>query len=200
MLMAGYTRGIMTKGGNGYDQLGVKIGLSFHKDVIKRELPPSHEHCFQVGIETGASYSSDITFINGSLIGSYKITQLLSVGAGYGFGGNMRDNEYTQHRFFARGQYRSNDNLWSPFFACDLGFYDNDYTTGFQSKRKKTSGLFVTPTIGMSLRSSANSYVDFRLGYEFASKAKETIIDNIYLDKINMSGPCFRINFTRTIK
>ena len=195
-LMAGYTRTVMTKGGEGGNSLGIKLGLSFHQDQAKpkRILPPSEGKRFQIGVETGGMFSSDMSGVSLSLLGTYKLDQLLSFGLGMNYGGYANDDEFTQFCLFARGQYRKNDNLWSPFVACDLGFFSNSYTTGMRDDASKT-GLFLTPTVGLSLRSSINSYVDFRLGYEIAPSVGETQ----YEESMRMSGITLRVNFTRTL-
>ena len=125
---------------------------------------------------------------------NHKLDQLLSFGLGLNFGGYANEDEFTQYRVFARGQYRKSDNRWSPLVACDLGFFSNSYTTGMRDEASKT-GFFLTPTVGLSLRSSINSYFDFRLGYEIASSVGETK----YEESMKMSGITLRVNFTRTL-
>lgn len=203
-VMAGYGRTIMTSGGEGSNMLGVKLGMTLHRNEsnkVKKILPSSEEHCFQVGIEPRGFISSGMQGVGYSVLGTYKYDRQTSIGVGYGFGGYDNDDEFTQHRIFVRGQYRKSDLLWSPFYACDLGFYTNNYTSGMYSDDRKKTGFFITPTIGMSLRPSANSYLDFGLGVELATKTGKYDKNN-YEHKsgsMNMSGFIFRINFTRTL-
>lgn len=197
VIMAGYTHSILTKGGKGSYMLGFKAGINLHKGGtrLKKPLPPSHEHCYQVGIEYGMTVSSDLTAPLLAVVGSYKWSRLLSFGLGYGYGGNLDGNEYTQHRLFARGQYRMNDRRFSPIVGCDIGYFANSHTTGYFDS---SNGFIVSPTVGLSLRPSANSYLDFRLGYELGPDIED---NNSYKkNSFNMSGFNFRINFTRTLK
>ena len=74
-LMAGYTRSVMTKGGEGGNSLGIKLGLSFHQGQAKpkRILPPSEGQVFQIGVEPGGVISSDMSGASLSLLGTYKL-------------------------------------------------------------------------------------------------------------------------------
>ena len=196
LIMAGYMRSIFPKGGGG-NMLGFKAGLYLHKGGtrVKKVLPPSYEHCFQVGLEPCFTYSSDLKAPLLAVIASYKLSRLLSFGLGYGFGGNLEGKEFTQHRVFARGQYRLSDRRCSSFVGCDLGYFTNKHTNGYFDS---SNGFFVSPGVGLSVRSSANSYLDFRLGYELGPKVKEE--KSYEKESIKMSGFTFRINFTRTLK
>lgn len=90
------------------------------------------------------------------------------------------------HKFFIRGQYRLNNNRFSPIASVDFGYrtisleadlyndvrlltkqtgegYDKDY-------EYSKSSLFVNPAIGFSLRTTNNSYFEMKLGYALYGK------------------------------
>lgn len=87
-----------------------------------------------------------------------------------------------QHSLFVRGKYRLNDNKFSPFASVDVGWHffkwnENAGQYGLQNgwgldkDKLRKVGLFLTPAVGGSLRVAPNSYLEFKIGYEIATKA-----------------------------
>lgn len=84
-------------------------------------------------------------------------------------------------KVFARGVYRVIDKRFSPFVSLDCGirmcsFGDDLYTgdgnpspEGDRIKSvlgdPKSTGFFVAPALGVSLRTTKNSYIDLKVGY-----------------------------------
>lgn len=242
----GYQHYMPTKGDGGSGAIAFKIGFNFHRstdpDFINRVKPETYTHNsgFEFGIEgyAGNGYGGDI------LLG-YKLSPRLSfaLGAGYGtqdvknknitrtyFSGpdatgdvvNTTENTFDSDdtiepvKVFLRGQYRLNDNKFSPFASVDLGYR----TLGYSELRNYISdsdisgnGMFVRPAIGISWRTTKNSYLEARIGYEFTngiSKTNETHnyngtiagyrYDSINLkqDSRNFSGLYVSIGWKRT--
>lgn len=141
-------------------------------------------------------------------------------------------------KFFARGQYRFTDKRFSPFVACDLGVR---YTSGLQNlfgenwlfdenervinREEKIAGsltqllgkpwsfnVFATPTIGISLRTTNNSYWELKAGYTLSPYAMGVRKSTDYTFKneqithiaacrpIKMSAPFVSLAFTHTFR
>lgn len=84
---------------------------------------------------------------------------------------------------FLRGSYRMLNRKWSPVVECDAGirfygfgdlypadYYDEENASfeqifGYQS----STGLFVSPSVGVSLRTTHNSYLELKVGYTLTS-------------------------------
>lgn len=79
---------------------------------------------------------------------------------------------------FLRGTYRLNDNKFSPIGSVDFGtriYRDGGYHEEKFDGITPQKGIFLTPAIGADLRTTNNSYLTFKIGYEFtlAFKKKE---------------------------
>ncbi len=96
-------------------------------------------------------------------------------------------------RLFLRGAYRVFDKRHSPLVSCDLGVF-------FQSKRKgewptietehfRKNGVYVTPSVGYSLRTTTNSLFEVKVGYTAS---------NSILKKDSETGDPSTRNNTRT--
>ena len=140
-----------------------------------------------VGLGYGASYAH---------IGDTK-TEIIKYSESWGEGDEISreieepggsSNDCVMHKIFVRGQYRLNDNRFSPIAAVDLGirkynFSENIYSTysyGNKLVFKKDddltppkSAFFVKPSIGFSLRTTNNSYFEMHVGYDFSKGLKE---------------------------
>lgn len=144
-------------------------------------------------------------------------------------------------KLFARGQYRFTDNRFSPFVACDLGLritsglqniygedwlFDEDEAWRFGSNREEymagsltqllgkpsTVNVFATPTIGFSLRTTNNSYLELKAGYTLSPYAmgvrkstdytfnNEQITHIASCRPIKMSAPFVSLSFTHTFR
>lgn len=86
------------------------------------------------------------------------------------------------YTFFARGNYRLLDKRLSPIGTIDLGMrkykwvdnYDNK-PYGYELKeylKAPGTSFFVAPAIGASLRTTKNSYLELKVGYNIASNIK----------------------------
>jgi len=133
---------------------------------------------------------------------------------------NVSDKSGLMHKVFLRGQYRLTDRKFSPFASVDLGmrFYNNsdaDVTywnlNHFYGKdvKQRTSGFFLTPAVGVSLRTTNNSYFEARIGYDISgkfSKQEGSKTDGwgtesrVKYQSVGMSGLFFGIGWTHTFK
>lgn len=86
------------------------------------------------------------------------------------------------YTFFSRGNYRLLDKRLSPIGTIDLGMrkykwvdnYDNE-PYGYELKeylKAPGTSFFVAPAIGASLRTTKNSYLELKVGYNIASNIK----------------------------
>ena len=97
---------------------------------------------------------------------------------------------------------------FSPFASLDLGirsFHDSDWDEFEYSDTKewKSVGFFMRPAVGVSLRTTNNSYFEARVGYSLSSKLKGYERDeyNYYYDvvkDVNTPGLFFTIGWTHT--
>ena len=188
-----------------------------------------------------------------NLVLGYKLNPNLSFGLGYGFsfasleqkyGDVVILEEYSQgtkelerlerrddsvegnmHKFFIRGQYRLNDNRFSPIASVDLGYRtlslddDEDFYHFVRNGSKQTgesldedyefskTSLFVSPAIGFSLRTTNNSYFEMKAGYSFNGKidgksVKDAFGNHKYTlyeqKESKLSGPFITIGWTHT--
>lgn len=86
-------------------------------------------------------------------------------------------SDIQMYNFFARGNYRLTDRRFSPMATMDIGVrkynIDEDFY-GFQEDLYDVLGfpstsLYVAPAIGVSIRTTKNSYFEFKLGYNISS-------------------------------
>ncbi len=171
----------------------------------------------------------------GALVVTYKMSPTLSFGLGYGLESfelscpyeenGVRDefdygwDDGMAHNLFLRGQYHLNENKISPFVSCDLGmrfysFEGDEELYGLNStydfdKKNPASSVFMAPAVGVSLRTSNNSYFEFKLGYKIAPKLSEKSAS--YEDRrgnthtavyegTSLSTVFLKIGFTHTFK
>ncbi len=90
----------------------------------------------------------------------------------------------TSFKFFARATYRPINRRLSPVASVDFGAYSismsnpslsiaytSTYSEGNDAyKNFSTLKVFATPSIGLSLRTTKNSYIELKAGYNFNSK------------------------------
>ncbi len=116
-------------------------------------------------------------------------------------------------KLFARATYRPFKNRFSPIVSVDLGanhlsFDEDVFGEAFNYiemdilEQPSEFGCFITPSIGFSLRTTKNSYLELKAGYQFNQKIKgqKTYRDNDYYsvrDK-SISSPMFTLGFTHT--
>lgn len=127
---------------------------------------------------------------------------------------------------FVRGQYRLTDKRLSPFASCDVGlrFYSYDGSINGWGDNQSlsyrdealgnapSSALFISPAVGMSLRTFNNSYLELKAGYSLSSgmgsKEAEYEYSNsvghyqstLTREKIGFSSPFVMLSWTHTLK
>lgn len=116
--------------------------------------------------------------------------------------------EITSINLFARGIYRLTDRRFSPFVSIDAGVgmysYDDDLLHGYDDIVDMPSKYvpFVTPAIGLSLRTTNNSYLELKAGYTLDTgiKAQKGHDDNTYVSTAakSLSRMTVSIGFTHT--
>lgn len=152
-------------------------------------------------------------------------------------------NKYTCHNWidakisalnvFARGSYRLTDSKLSPFASCDAGFRFYSYIDGETNIYGESGDVeqdnpgafcknigepskvafYVAPAIGLSLRTTNNSYIDLKVGYSmapnilgksgeysFVSEYNQDFTRTYSCSKIKMSYPFVSIGYTHTFK
>lgn len=220
-LAIGYTHFIPTGGGDGSGAFTVKAGFGFHNALSKTNKPivPTRDNGIQFTIE-GASVApwnigrSDDKYSSygGMLAVTYKMNPNISLGLGYGFectSINLDDGGHTEeamptHNMFLRGQYRLNDNRFSPIASCDLGirkFKPNYSEDDWGGKLEFGTNFFVAPAIGFSLRTTNNSYLECKVGYTISPKLSADF-KPWKEEGISISGPVsapfIKLGFTHT--
>lgn len=184
--------------------------------------------------------------LGGAVVLGYKWNKNISFGLGYAgsyFTNNAKGEVYSvinstgdrslynddwaeeiygaQHKIFLRGEYRLNDNKFSPMASVDLGWriYKETSEYYFDAYDKEGnlgagSAFFITPAIGASLRTTNNSYLTLKVGYEIAPAFKEKVFNsdtyrNSYsgywhkenvLKKHSTSGLFLSLGWTHTFK
>lgn len=151
---------------------------------------------------------------------SYKFNPQLSLGVGYGISCFRTDFErktqyydsYDEifggvHKIYLRGQYRLTDRKLSPFAMVDLGvrkykiedpeFIYADYGASDGPMPKK-AGLFVQPAIGASLRTTNNSYLELKIGYDISGKFGKQEYNNVEFGAAPGSGFSIGLGWTHT--
>ena len=127
------------------------------------------------------------------------------------FDGYMGHSNYIT--VFGRGAYRFTDKRFSPFVSVDGGvrlyqwpsnapYYD--YKSYSDMLEKEKTSLFVSPSIGLSLRTSNNSYIELKGGYNLSTQMKGQKVndgENLYIAtrSKNMSYPYLSLGFTHTL-
>lgn len=135
--------------------------------------------------------------------------------------GGLREYQYPyqgspqMYTFFARGNYRLLDKRLSPIGTIDLGMRkykwegdeDEPEPYGYNLReylKAPGTSFFVAPAIGASLRTTKNSYLELKVGYNIASNIKAQKYgdfkkDVYYLTKSkSMSYGFISIGFTHT--
>lgn len=121
-------------------------------------------------------------------------------------------SDIQMYNFFARGNYRLTDRRFSPMATMDIGVRKycviNDDLYGFglgDILGFPSASLYVAPAIGVSIRTTKNSYFEFKLGYNISSNVKAKKVADFENDVYasthskNMSYGFFSIGFTHTL-
>lgn len=121
--------------------------------------------------------------------------------------------------------YRLTNKRFSPFIACDAGvrIYSFDDLYGYEVNdadhsieqvlgKPSSMGIFAAPAIGLSLRTTNNSYLELKAGYSFApalsgkrGEAEYDAYDFHFIhtascEPLKMSAPFVSLGFTHTFK
>lgn len=157
------------------------------------------------------------------------IRSLLVRNDGRVFGGGSQDLcvDVTAYKVFLRGQYRLTDRRFSPFVSCDAGLrfysygesdYYGDYAENYESSleyvlgKAKTTACYLAPAIGVSLRTTNNSYLELKMGYALTpgisgkKGEKEYESNNLSFmhsascKPMKMSAPFVSLSLTHTFK
>ena len=189
-----------TNGTNVYLSFGG--ALNFHKSTKSKVKPkvPTRESGIQVAIEGDwlgfAGGDLDYEGEGFAFAVTYKFNHKLSAGIGMGGYGTVSKNEWYGTdvemitKYFIRGQYNLTSKRFSPFVACDAGMRTYSYYDYIS--RPKSTDFYVAPSIGLSIRTTNNSYLDLKVGYSLASK--EVIDDAI----VSGSAPFISLGFRHT--
>ena len=197
-----------TSGTNVYLSFGG--ALNFHKSTKSKVKPkvPTRERGMQVTVEGNwlgfAGGNLDYEGEGLALAVSYKLNHKLSAGIGMGGYGTVSKNEMYGTdveritKFFLRGQYNLTSKRFSPFIACDAGMHMYSYYD-YISKPKST-GFYVDPSIGLSIRTTNNSYLDLKVGYSLTTV--DVTDDDMYFteseNSVSGSAPFISLGFRHT--
>lgn len=86
--------------------------------------------------------------------------------------------DVTALNVFARGVYRITDRRFSPFVSVDAGVglysFDEAMIQGYDDMFDEPSKIrpYVSPAIGLSIRTTKNSYIEIKGGYTFVTGVK----------------------------
>lgn len=122
-------------------------------------------------------------------------------------------SDIQMYNFFARGNYRLTDRRFSPMATMDIGVRKYNIDEDFYGYKENlyevlgfpSTSLYVAPAIGVSIRTTKNSYFEFKLGYNIGSNVKAKKVadfeNDVYVStpSKNMSYGFFSIGFTHTL-
>lgn len=172
----------------------------------------------------------------GAWIFTYKANPHLSYGLGFRAGGTDTDAQmesktvvlstgkeyfhteedisFSGPDVFLRGQYRLNDKRLSPFASCNLGIrFNADDHGGYLANEivekvgdYDKSVLYISPALGLSLRTTHNSYLELKIGYELSPSLKGKTLEETTNKEVNtwtrkgvsLSAPFVMLGFTHT--
>lgn len=224
-LSAGYAHLIPTGEGDGAGSIAIRGAVNFHASPVKREKvhKPTRNKGWQLTYELDtqkpwniAGGSNGVSNAGLQFIWGYKFNPNISLGLGYGASyATYEYNEYSSyakcimHKVFVRGRYRLNDNKCSPFASLDLGLRkysfdkDDDVWEGTISSDNldiPKSGLYLSPAVGLSVRTANNTTLDMNVGYTLTGGADKQIDnwDREIISSSNWGGIFFNIGFTHT--
>lgn len=122
-------------------------------------------------------------------------------------------SDIQMYNFFARGNYRLTERRFSPMATMDIGVRKYNIDEDFYGYKENlyevlgfpSTSLYVAPAIGVSIRTTKNSYFEFKLGYNIGSNVKAKKVADFENDVYastpskNMSYGFFSIGFTHTL-
>lgn len=156
----------------------------------------------------GIGAGTDI--VNTYLQDGYKSVQIRDDGMVYQNKENLEENMVIP-KVFLKGQYRLTNKRLSPFASFDAGmrFYD-EFTSDEALDEPSHTSIYIAPAIGLSLRTTNNSYLELKAGYTLAPSIAgrkgetEYNISNFHFTQISsckpykMSAPFISLGFTHT--
>lgn len=180
--------------------LSVSGALNFHKTTKPKPQKPIRESGMQVTIEGNwfGFAGGDLNYEGegAALALTYKFNHKLSAGIGMGMGAYGDGVEGTT-KYFLRGQYNLTSKRFSPFIACDAGMHINRY---YDDSKPKSTDFYVDPSIGLSIRTTNNSYLDLKVGYSLTT-VDVTNYDMYFTESENSvsgSAPFISLGFRHT--
>lgn len=216
ILGIGYTHYVPTK--DNFDSFGavtLKTAFNFHKSTQPDNKPkePTRDRGMEISGNLGMKYGFDYPM---SLMGDFALMYKWNPNISFGVGGGYETLQLCDSKddnvpllnvtkFFVRGEYRLNDNRISPFAAVDLGV--NNYSIQedgdlYDNTKVDKSAIFVSPAVGLSFRTTNNSYFKLKLGYNIAPKVKLKEYASEYsdpnIDKWGVSSLFLNFGFTHT--
>ena len=174
---------------------------------------------FNPHINIGIGFGGD--FVSSYAENGIKSLQIRDDGNVYRRSSDINEDIYAI-KAFLRGQYRLTDRRLSPIVACDAGMriYSYDDFYGYSTEegsveqvlgKPSSIGLFVSPSIGLSLRTTNNSYLELKAGYSLApgisgkrNEMEYTTSNNLHFihtassKPLKMSAPFITLGFTHT--
>ncbi|MCD8303075.1 MAG: hypothetical protein LUC44_08700, partial [Prevotellaceae bacterium] len=212
-------------------KIGFGFHMDSDKQVSKRSKKPDIENGIQLTFEGDFMACGHIDDYGGgaSLVATYKYNPHISFGVGFGFDAldglinkNGMTTVYTSSsqkesivdigcshfftkKLFLRGNYRILDQRHSPLVSCDFGVFFQTRRESYyiDSEHFRKSGVFITPAVGYSLRTTTNSFLEVKVGYT----ASSSIIDKYVAEnktskttygKLPISGLYLSVGYTHT--
>lgn len=225
----GYTHYIPVGGSSGYKANGavtLAAKFGFHKGPHKsKPIVETRDRGFQLTVEQqdvtpwNFDQKNKYSAMGAAIVLGYKWNKNISFGLGYAggyytshaFDERERNRYYydnycsikgAQHKVFLRGTYRLNDNKFSPIGSVDFGtriYKDGGYHEEMFDGITPQKGIFLTPAIGADLRTTNNSYLTFKIGYEIAPAFKKKEFgDFASFKRHSMSGLFLSLGWTHT--
>lgn len=232
LLAAGYTHAFTDGGGGGYFSVKAGLNFHKNQSLKprpKRPKAPVREKGFEVTLEAGTAMAPFGEFgIMTNLVFSYKLNSHLSLGIGGGYEeltpegkgqaqyiSGAAESHYSMTfgvaeavRGFLRGSYRITERRFAPIVSCDAGmrFYTNN--NSYIAEREfyyvdyEDNAFFIAPSVGFSWRTTNNSYIEMKAGYEFAqpNKSQKDVYTGYYycVPSINTNATFVSLGFTHT--
>lgn len=190
----GYAVGIYDGGAS--HSFVFNAGFGFHKAYDKeRIIVPTRDKGLQLTLEANPIISKNIKAYGANILVGYKMTPNISFGVGYNHSFAFMDGPADTHlnKFYLNGRYRLTDKKVSPFGSVDLGCrcYSRDEYKG---------SFMFTPAVGVSVRTTNNSYVEIKAGYEICQKIKYVDPYGNDTGKYGMSAFSLSVGWTHTFK
>lgn len=117
-------------------------------------------------------------------------------------------------KIFVRGQYNFTKKRFSPFVACDAGLrmyqYESNVDISDEAQsaigKPSSSAMYMEPSLGFSLRTTNNSYIELKAGYALAPNISgsasefkdETGYRASYRSSLKTSAPFVSLGFRHT--